>query len=315
MFMDIYLQLKLRYNAPKEKVMPEIVQLALSYTGGLANENALDLYDVGQALVGFQRSLALTTHLILNDEIITQSPSLRGATILSLPPQQGSWKAVAVIATLGTGIYNLGTAPKDTPLGHLVRSAYDYVISEALGVHVDYDKTLGQQYKELKKSEPILPEIDELRLDSLIEKCEFAIREMHRPIVKSRTATEATITTTLGDTTRPLSHPLNRETYEFISFTERSLSPLDLTGRISSYNINTFKGRVYLPQQNRPIPFELAEEARNTLGVLAIVQSLSANAEQRTHGEGEIHFNAFQNLSRTGRLKSLFITEISSTRR
>ena len=295
--------------------MEEILKLTLSYEGNSADHSAVDLYDVGQALIGFQRSLALTTHLILNDEIITQAPFLKGAKIFATPPDEGSWKITGmVVAGLGTGIYHLGTAPKDTPLGHLVRSAYDYVVSETLGVHVDYEKTLGQQYKELKKSEAAFPQLSEDRIDSLIEKCETAIRDMHRPIAKSATADEAVITAQIGRSTNPLSVPLTRETYEYVSYTERGSTPLEFVGLVSSYNINTFKGRVYLPQLNRPIPFELADTARSPSSVVAIVRSLSANAEDRRDGRGEIHFNALQNLSRTGRPKSLLITEITSTR-
>lgn len=67
-----------------------ILNITLTYTGRAANRNEIDLYDVGQALVGFQRSLALTTHLVLNDEIITQAPALKGAQIIALPAEEGN---------------------------------------------------------------------------------------------------------------------------------------------------------------------------------------------------------------------------------
>jgi hypothetical protein len=162
----------------------------------------------------------------------------------------------------------------------------------------------------LRKQKSKLPELSQERLDSLVEKCETAVRDMHRPIAKSRTADEATITAKIGGKEHSLSRPLTLETYDFIAYTERSTSALDFSGRISSYNINTFKSRVYLPQHNRPVPFELAEHARDTLSVLAIVRSLSANAQRQPDGQGAIYFNAFQNLTRTGRLKSLLITEV-----
>jgi hypothetical protein len=124
-----------------------VLNVTLSFSGRDAARHEIDLYDVGQALVGFQRSLALTTHLILNDKIITQAPSLEGAQILALPAEEGSWKITAAVVV---ALYTAGTAPRDTPLGHLISSAYDYVISETLGFHVDYSKTIGQSYKELR---------------------------------------------------------------------------------------------------------------------------------------------------------------------
>ena len=92
------------------------VQFELSYTGADADDHEIDLYDVSQALVGFQRSLAITTHLILNGEIITQAPALKGAQIFAFPSEDGSWKIKAGILVLGTAAYHIATAPNNTPL-------------------------------------------------------------------------------------------------------------------------------------------------------------------------------------------------------
>src|SRR2546428_7773280 len=111
------------------------IEITLSFSGSRADQNEINFYDVSQALIGFERSLALTTHLILNGKIITQAPALKGAEIIAFPPTEGSWKLSAAVLVAATGAYHLGTAPKDTPIGHLIRSGYDYVISEALGFH------------------------------------------------------------------------------------------------------------------------------------------------------------------------------------
>jgi hypothetical protein len=283
------------------------VEVTLSYTGDRADENEIDLYDVAQALIGFQRSLALTTHLVLNDEIITQAPSLRNAEIFAIPPEAGSWKITAAVAV---SIYYLGTAPKETPIGHLISSAYDYVVAETLGFHVDYNKTLGQEYEELKTKENQIEKLPQSRFDSLAEKCEVAIRDMHRPIAKSRTATEAIISTRVGSVERQFGDPLNLETYEYVAHTDRGSASFEFIGRISSYNINTFKGRVYIAAENRPIPFELGESARNIDSIIRVTTSLRVNAERKSSDGADIVFNAFRNTSRSGRLKSVFITEI-----
>jgi hypothetical protein len=69
----------------------------------------------------------------------------------------------------------------------------------------------------------------------LTEKCETAIREMHRPIAKSGTATEATITTRFDAEQLQLSHALTLETYEHIAYTDEGTTPFEFQGRISSY--------------------------------------------------------------------------------
>lgn len=185
------IQYSYKYFLYKGKDVEDIIEFTFSFGGNEAENHRIDFYDIAKSLEGFQRSLALTTHLLLNNEVITQAPALKKATIYAIPPKAGSWEITAVIGILFTGIYKLGTLPKDVPLGHIVHSAYDYVLSKSLGVNVDYNKTLGQLYEEGKTGE--LPIIRESQLDSIIEKCSSSIKEMHRPIYKSSTAIDAKI--------------------------------------------------------------------------------------------------------------------------
>jgi hypothetical protein len=291
--------------------MAELAEVSLSYSGDLADDRELDFYDVAEALKGFQRSLALTTHLVLNGEVITQAPSLEGAQILALVPEQGSWKVTAIIIASITGAYHLGTAPKDTPLGNLIGSAYDYVISETLGFHVDYDKTLGQQYDELKKANKDIKPLPQSKFDATVEKCEVAIRAMHRPIVMSETAEEAKITARIDGTLRSIGPPLTPETHDYIAFTEHERDPREILGRIASYNINTYKGRVFVTQEGRPIPFELEESARSLSNIALITESLRLNAVNSSDPTAEIKLVALRNTSRSGRLKKLIVLRVS----
>lgn len=288
-----------------------MIGFTLSFEGNDAENHELDFYDAAHAMLGFQRSLAITTHLVLNGEVITQAPSLKGARIIAVPPEEGSWKIPALITAITVGGYNLGTADKDTPLGNLVHSAYDYVISETMGFHVDYDKSLGQQYEELQKTKQNgLPTLEQSQFDSVIEKCETAIREMHRPIIKSKTAQKAQILYRSPGFKIPFKHPLNRSTFEYISETTRDDSVVQIQGRISSYNINTYKGRIFIPDEQRPLPFELAEQARTPFVIKKITDSLSLNAIDRFNDAAAVTFHAFMNKSKSGRLKSLYVVEV-----
>jgi hypothetical protein len=285
------------------------LEVTLQFRGRNADQHEVDLYDVSQALVGFERSLALTTHLVLNDEIITQAPALKGARIFARPSNPGSWELTAAIVIVSAGaLYKLGTAPKDTPIGHLIRSAYDYVISQSLGFHVDYDKMLGQQYKEARDQDDDINVLSPARFDSLIEKCDTAVKEMHRPIYKSETADQGQVFSNMGSERVAIGPPLTIETYDYIAYTETSPSSVELTGRVSSYNINTFKGRIYTETYGRPVPFELSEHLRDRQTISIITRSLDANAQDRSGGD--FSFVAFENHSRSRRLKSLFVTDI-----
>lgn len=72
--------------------------VALSYEGEDSDDHFIDMYDFAQALYGFERSLALVTHLVIHDEVITQATSLKDAKILAQPPQEGSFSIAAFIA-------------------------------------------------------------------------------------------------------------------------------------------------------------------------------------------------------------------------
>jgi hypothetical protein len=287
-----------------------VAKIELCYVGRAADDHQLDFYDTASALVGFQRSLAITTHALLHGEVITQAPALRNATILIEPPEAGSWK---ILATVTAGLFALGTASKDTPIGNLVRSGYDYVVSETLGFHVDYDKTLGQQYEDVHKAGYQIPILTPARMESVIEKCEVPIRDMHRPIVKSQTAIAASLISVRPEGRAVLGHQFNLQTYEYMLELRPRLNDTLFEGRVSGYNMNTFKGRIFLGEAERPVSFELGDEARNPVVISAITRSLAYNAGARRSPEGLIHLRALPLETRTGRLKSLVVLGLAET--
>lgn len=290
--------------------MDASINFDLSFGGGVTGRHQIDFYDVSQALIGFQRSLALTTHLVVNGEIITQSPSLKGARIYALPPEEGSWRITAVILA---GAYAVTTAPMDTPLGHLIHSAYDYVVSESLGFHVDYEKSLGQLYEEHNERQVKVPRVEQYQLDSLVEKCSTAITEIHRPIFKNQSASNAKIRSRMYGEAKDIGGELNIETYQYIREEFESEEPEVIQGRVSSYNNNTFKGRIYVASEGRPISFELAENCRSNQVVQFIVASLSVNAVKDFDSEWSlINCRVFRNTSRSGHLKRYTVVQVSS---
>ena len=290
--------------------MAEIeLEFNLSYTGDASDEHEIDFYDVAHALVGFQRSLALTTHLVLNGEVITQAPSMKKGQLRLIPPQAGSWEITAILIL--TAAYKLGTAPKETPIGNLMYSAYDYVVSEILGFHVDYGKTLGQQYEEHDWKSEGIPILDQTRFDSVIEKCESAIESVHRPIIGSATANKALITYPIQEERELIGQPLTVSTYDYIHYTETTDKPVEYFGKVSSFNLNTFQGRIFIGDEKRPIPFELGRDIRDVSTIVRITESLTSNARSRFQSNsGDLIIKAFRFTSRSGRLKKLIIVEL-----
>jgi len=226
---------------------------------------------------------------------------------------RGKIKVTAVVlAGLLTAGYHVTTAPQDTPLGHLIYSAYDYVVSENLGVHVDYKKSLGQLYEEYNAKKIKVPQIKQSQLDSLVEKCTPAITEIHRPIFKTETADNAVIESTVGNKTRKVGLTLDMSTFHYIRESFASEVTDVINGRVSSYNSNTFKGRIYVKSEGRPVPFELLEQSRSDNVVQLIVDSLSANAIRDYSSErSTVHCTVYRNTSRSGHLKKYSIVKVS----
>ncbi|MFT7880536.1 MAG: hypothetical protein ABXS91_09095 [Sulfurimonas sp.] len=289
--------------------MEKFLTLTLSFEGSNADNHAIDLYDVSSALLGFERTLALTTHLILNQEVITQAPSLKNAQIMSFPSKEGSWKMT--VGVILTGAYALGTLSNDSPLGHLVFSAYDYVISESLGVHVDYNKSLGVLYEESKNKD--LPKIEEYQLDSIRDKCINSIKEMHRPIFKSNTADKLKIFATLDEKELPLSTDFTHSTYAYLKEDIKGKEITDVECVVSSYNINTKKGRVSVKLLGRTVPFELHKSIENDKKILEILlRNFQRNGLREKNEEIEnIKITVLPILSINNHLKQYVVYNIS----
>ncbi|MBS1089089.1 DUF7946 domain-containing protein [Gluconobacter wancherniae] len=281
----------------------------ISYEGALADSHEIDFYDISRALVGFQRTLSLTTHLLLNDQIITQSNALKGAKIRLLPPEEGSWTVIAMIGIVAWGGLSVS---KDTVAGHLITSAYDYVIKAALGFHIDFEKTLGKQIDEEKRNNPKIKFPIVSRFDSLIEKCQVALEDMHRPIIFSETANSANVSSIENMEKVKIGVTLNRNTYYNIGEEIIENKIEHFSGNISGYNSNSFSGRVYIPELNRIIPFEVTESSRSKENIRKITHSLSVNAQRGDDHLvlSDIGFHGLKVNTKTGRLKRIILTDI-----
>jgi hypothetical protein len=283
-----------------------MAEFTLNYVGHDASRGEIDFYDVAQAMLGFQRSLALTMHLVQNGEIITQAPSLKNGRIFVTPPKEGSWEVVAVAVFSAIGI--AAGAPRDTAGGRLTRQVYDYVLRSVLGEDADFDDTFGDDFSALLEEKSI----GEAKLDSLIEKAEPAIVAMHRPLIWSQTAQRGGVYFN-GSRDQQIGPRLSAETYEYATRTREIEVPQNFEGMVSSYNSNTFKGRIYIPDEGRPIPFELSESTRAREDIDKIASSLRANALDRRNWVGEIGVRGFRRVSSSGRLKSLYIVQVEDS--
>lgn len=134
---------------------------------------------------------------------------------------------------------------------------------------------------------------------------------MHRPIIGSKTAINAKLYwyPEIGHS-KQIGPEFSSHTYDYISKTslERDTSYLD--GVISSFNVNTFKGRIYVFEEKRPIPFELGVDARDRTSMYRVTSSLRANARNKNLTSGNIQLKGRRLVTSTGRLKAIVVTEV-----
>ncbi|MBB5514335.1 hypothetical protein FHS89_000333 [Rubricella aquisinus] len=293
--------------------------IELRYRGSAADDAQIQFYDVAQSLIGFERVISLTTHLLINGTIKTQSPSTQGFQVLAQISEEGSWKQ-AVAVSLGTAILSSGVASSDSSFGWLMKSAVSYVIAESLGFEPNFEEVLGSQIREHRNrvdSDFVLPDnLTEERFDAVIEKCESGILSIHRPIAFSRTANIADINFNISGENEQLDYYFDINTYDYVKKTITSEDFSDYHGIVSSYNVNTYKGRFYIPELERTVSFELGNDMKNNDFIAKITDSLARNALSRipiSQRNSDISFRALRNESINNRLKSLLvIQEITS---
>ena len=282
-----------------------MIEFHLTFDGNLSGEGLIEFYDVARALAGFQRSLALTAHLALNGEIITQAPSAAGFAIYVEPFEHGSWRTKALMALSAGGV--ILSAGKDSPMGQIVTSLYDAALYNTMGFHVDYDKTLQQQHHEYFKEKGITEE----KIDSLCEKIESSVADIHRPIVASETATRAQISceNMIKPNVGPLLSPI---TYEYVRKTSRENDITMVRGYVSSYNINTYKGRLFSLDEIRPIPFQLDESVRSKEIIGILTRSQHINGQNRNDPQSMIELACNRIVSANGKTKRYHVIGASS---
>ena len=286
--------------------------IELRYDGRLAESGFINLYDLSRALAGFERSLALTAHFVLNqNEVITQVPSLRGARIVCRPPEVGSFRIPAYITAISVATYSVGSLESNNPIGHLIYSVYDWVVHEATGQAVDYEESLRATYQRAVEEGTegfLMPRRSQL--ESLVEKAESGIADIHRPVVHSGTANTILLRPLLpgGESEEPIE--LDARTYAQLRYRSRSEDVMRVQGRVTGYNANTFNGRVVTDLEMRPIPFFLTPAGRSPEEVNMIASSLAATIRDRNADDGRLQFDVLRTSSRTGRTTKYSVVRV-----
>lgn len=286
------------YFESNEEIQATRIQLI--YSGGIdATQSYIDLYDLSKALYGFHRSLAITYHYLLHDEIITKTPYARDFRIITVPPKEGSFEVIAFIWVASKIIEKFTTASKDTILGHVAFSLYDYIVKKCLGIHVDMSKSLYHQCLDEKREK-------DHKAESLAQKVESSVRYMHRPI-QTQSAIACSL---LFDEKKKIE--FDRKTLDMLDKMQIDTDSNMYTGRVSGYSANTRSGMVYSEEEKRAIPFEIEKGIDIDTGCLARSLSLydALKRKNKKGRSGFFKFNAKRVTNRMNFTKKYYITDI-----
>lgn len=190
-------------------------------------------------------------------------------------------------------------------------------MQETLGFDPNFDETLGKQIERARDSDTKLNlprDLNQSRFDAVIEKCENGLKSMHRPIAFSATADRASVDWRIGGKTGQFDSYFDMKTYQYISKTVTKEDLEEYSGYVSSYNSNTYNGRLYLPVENRTVGFKLANNAISVDSIRLLTSSLRSNAIARRSsasvGSGDVVLRGFRNESINGRLKSIHVVDV-----
>lgn len=220
---------------------PANIFLKLKYEGGDANDNRLNFYDGAQSLFGIAKSIQISTHFLINLEIIKRSTALSGASVYILPSKKGSFEQfIQIVFENQEFIKSVGT----NIFSNYVGDYFKYSLSKSLGISKNDDEKTLRRFKNrlLTDAEPHFDELSSVMEGPLIES--------HRTIEKSG----GTIDIIIGR--KNSIAKLDEQTLEYVQTRDENPNAEEVFGHVTRYNVISGNGRFYDNKEGKVIPFE-----------------------------------------------------------
>ncbi len=220
-------------------------RIKITYTGGLADQNALPGYDGVTSIDGITRAIHIVTHAYMTGEVTSRATALKGASILLRPMRKGSFIYDLVVLMEA----NPATTAAAVGLGGPM--FYDFVkaaLRRATGAFDAEPETISLQRLYQRKDPPPLkrPPAD---LDELSEILEGSLQDAHRPI-----GAEGTIGRISIGTHRTELVLFDEGTKDWVNTREAAVGLETLRGNVTRYNSLSRNGRVFVDQFERVVP-------------------------------------------------------------
>lgn len=252
--------------------------------------NSVDFYDGTEALHGFAKSLLLTTHYYLNGKVAFQAPSARGVRILMLPAKKGSFDQVVkfvlenpelsifAVTTLGWGFKV--TAPS-------IFKFAKYVFARTAGRAAVADDKATQEILATREND----------IPALSEAIDGPLRQAHRTIDQSG---GSVVLSRPGGT----SLTFDAATLDYLKTRVVDRVASRVEGSVVAYNVLSGRGRIYLTDEGRTVPFEKDKDAPRFNS-----RALSWSLDQRNRGRpGYVYLVAKKSSTIDGEVKKFIVS-------
>lgn len=271
-------------------------RIRISYTGGLADQNALPGYDGITSMDGITRAMHIVTHAYMTGEVTSRATALKGASILLKPARQGSF------------IYDLLILIEANPATTGLAAAfgapmfYDFVktaFKRATGsLDAEPETTSLRNLYERKDPPPLKrPPAD---LDELSEILEGSLQDAHRPI-----GAEGTIGKISIGAPRTELVVFDDATKDWVNTRDEAVGLETLRGNVTRYNAMSRNARVYIDQLDRIVPMRPSAEFMT--GNLAFLTWSLHGSNIGT--ENKLDMLVRRVTSASGKVKRLLLTE------
>lgn len=242
---------------------PFEIPLALKYNLPSEKRGRIDLYSGPKSIFGFAKIIQLSTHLILNHEVISRSTRAKGAEFHMLPSKEGSFVQQVIVVVQNYPAESLASTIAINVLSNHISDALKWLVKSASGL-------IDEEYKPF---EPRLGTDLEPYFDDLQVVLDGPIREAHNSV--ERLGGNVTLLDTHGNEIVTF----DEDTLGYIKEANLSDQHEEITGHVTRYNVLTGNGRLKDYRNNKVIPFSPDRSFKNHLDLSWSLREVDQNRD------------------------------------
>ncbi|MDE5439006.1 hypothetical protein KRE40_12880 [Elizabethkingia meningoseptica] len=262
------------------------LKFTIRYTGGIANESLLDLYDAATSMHGLSKALAITSNaLVTRGQVRKRVDKIPNVKFYLHPPKNGSFIELVTIVFESPAVQAIGSSV-------LIGVFWDFI-------NFTWRRATGKEVEPLEYQTKKILEENEFLEQEIIDALEIPLQQIHRPIQNDRNIEIELKRPRVGTVLK-----LDRETYDYVNSQLEPEEKQGIVGNVTKYNNLSGIGRFYDDNLGRTISFHssdsLVPEEINNL-------SWSLHVSNQLNGAGKIVLTVDEIKSNTGQLKRYII--------